>query len=166
MATPRLSIILEQVLSENANLRKSAELSLAQYNDTPEHMVRLLQIIADEKCDMAVRQVDSVHLKIVVANNWSCEQSKILSGDKLLVRDHILNCVVQVPHLLRYFSIKFSCLIAELSYPKHSKVQLGECVKTVIQSYYPQQWPGLLQFLDRNLQGQQVSGALFVEDSC
>jgi len=33
--------------------------------------VRLLQIIVDGNCDMAVRQVASIHFKNFVAKNWS-----------------------------------------------------------------------------------------------
>lgn len=42
------------------------------------------------------------------------------------------------------------------------RVQLGECLKTVIHSDYPEQWPRLLDWVKLNLQDQQVYGALFV----
>lgn len=45
------------------------------------------------------------------------------------------------------------------------RVQLGECLKTIIHADYPEQWPGLLQWVKHNLQDlqdQQVYGALFV----
>lgn len=42
------------------------------------------------------------------------------------------------------------------------RVQLGECLKTVIHSDYPEQWPHLLDWVKHNLQDQQVYGALFV----
>ncbi|KDO50573.1 hypothetical protein CISIN_1g001585mg [Citrus sinensis] len=59
-----------------------------------------------------------------------------------MVRDHILVFVAQVPPLLR--------------------VQLGECLKTIIHADYPEQWPHLLDWVKHNLQDQQVYGALFV----
>ncbi|KAG9141479.1 hypothetical protein Leryth_001925 [Lithospermum erythrorhizon] len=146
MDLPSLSIILQGALSHNPDERKAAELSLTQYQYAPQHLVRLLQIIVDGNCDMAVRQVASIHFKNFVAKNWSPHetgvQSKILPGDKELVRQHILNFIVQVPPLLR--------------------VQLGECVKTLIHSDYPEQWPALLHWVKHNLQDQQVYGALFV----
>ncbi|KAH7521474.1 hypothetical protein FEM48_Zijuj07G0037500 [Ziziphus jujuba var. spinosa] len=123
-------------------------LYLFQY--TPQHLVRLLQIIVDNNCDMAVRQVASIHFKNFIAKNWSPhepdEQHKISQGDKDLVRDHILVFVPQVPPLLR-------C---------GPGVQLGECLKTIIHADYPEQWPRLLEWLKLNLQDQQVYGALFV----
>lgn len=45
-------------------------LLLLQLQYTPQHLVRLLQIIVDGNCDMAVRQVASIHFKNFVAKNW------------------------------------------------------------------------------------------------
>lgn len=42
------------------------------------------------------------------------------------------------------------------------RVQLGECLKTIIHADYPEQWPRLLDWIKHNLQDQQVYGALFV----
>ncbi|KAG0476823.1 hypothetical protein HPP92_013664 [Vanilla planifolia] len=53
---------------------------------TPQHLVRLLQIIVDSNCDLAVRQVASIHFKNFVAKNWSPnepdEPQKISASDK------------------------------------------------------------------------------------
>ncbi|XP_048333366.1 importin beta-like SAD2 [Ziziphus jujuba] len=146
MDLPSLAVVLQAALSPNPDERKAAEQSLNQFQYTPQHLVRLLQIIVDNNCDMAVRQVASIHFKNFIAKNWSPhepdEQHKISQGDKDLVRDHILVFVPQVPPLLR--------------------VQLGECLKTIIHADYPEQWPRLLEWLKLNLQDQQVYGALFV----
>ncbi|XP_031375636.1 importin beta-like SAD2 isoform X2 [Punica granatum] len=95
---------------------------------------------------MAVRQVASIHFKNFIAKNWSPqdpdEPQKILESDKSLVRDHILVFVAQLPPLLR--------------------VQLGECLKTIIHADYPEQWPHLLDWVKHSLQDQQIYGALFV----
>ena len=42
-----------------------------QFQYTPQHTVRLLHIIVDGNCDMAVRQVASIHFKNFIAKNWS-----------------------------------------------------------------------------------------------
>lgn len=42
-----------------------------QFQYAPQHLVRLLQIIVDNNCDMGVRQVASIHFKNFVAKNWS-----------------------------------------------------------------------------------------------
>nr|XP_016507670.1 PREDICTED: importin beta-like SAD2 [Nicotiana tabacum] len=146
MDLQNLAIVLRGALSPNPDERKAAEDSLNQFQYTPQHLVRLLQIIVDGSCDMAIRQVASIHFKNFVAKNWSphdpAEQSKILPSDKELVRQNILIFIAQVPSLLR--------------------VQLGECLKTMIHADYPEQWPTLLPWVKHNLQDQQVYGALFV----
>lgn len=77
-----------------------------QLQYTPQHLVRLLQIIVDGSWDIAVRQVASIHFKNFVAKNWSPgepgEPQRILETDKSMVREHILGFIVQVPPLLRY----------------------------------------------------------------
>ncbi|KAK2986662.1 hypothetical protein RJ640_010118 [Escallonia rubra] len=152
-----LAIVLQAALSPNPDERKAAEESLNQFQHMPQHLVRLLQIIVDGNCDMAVRQAASIHFKNFIAKNWSPndpgtthEQSKILPSDKDLVRQNILVFVTQVPPLLRYYPCCFN------------RVQLGECLKTIIHADYPEQWPSLLHWVKHNLQDQQVYGALFV----
>lgn len=145
MDLPSLAVVLQAALSPNHDERKAAEQNLNQFQFAPQHLVRLLQIIVDNNCDMGVRQVASIHFKNFVAKNWSPDsesQQQILQSDKDLVRDHILMFVTQVPPLLR--------------------VQLGECLKTIIHADYPEQWPRLLDWVKHNLQDQQVYGALFV----
>ncbi|KAL1832759.1 hypothetical protein ACET3Z_002410 [Daucus carota] len=141
-----LAVVLQAALSPNPDQRKAAEQSLNQIQYTPQHLVRMLQIIVDGNCDPAVRQVASIHFKNFIAKNWSPhdpdEQSKILPSDKDLVRQNILVFIVQVSPLLR--------------------AQLGECLKTIIHADYPEQWPSLLHWVKHNLQDQQVYGALFV----
>nr|GEV10139.1 importin beta-like SAD2 [Tanacetum cinerariifolium] len=141
-----LAVVLQSALSHNPAERKAAEDNLNKFQYTPQHLVRLLQIIVDGNCDLAVRQVASIHFKNFIAENWSPHdpevQSKVSPGDKELVRQNILVFVAQVPTVLR--------------------AQLGECLKTIIHADYPEQWPGLLQWVTHNLQDQQVYGALFV----
>ncbi|XP_010251770.1 PREDICTED: importin beta-like SAD2 [Nelumbo nucifera] len=145
MDIPSLAMVLQAALSPNPDERKAAEQSLNQIQYTPQHLVRLLQIIVDGNCDLGVRQVASIHFKNFVAKHWSPhepDEQQILPGDKDLVRQNILVFVAQVPPLLR--------------------VQLGECLKTIIHADYPEQWPSLLQWVKHNLQDQQVYGALYV----
>ncbi|XP_065012601.1 importin beta-like SAD2 isoform X1 [Musa acuminata AAA Group] len=143
-----LTVVLRAALSPIPDERKAAEESLNQFQYTPLHMVRLLQIVVDGTCDMGVRQVASIHFKNFVAKNWSPDEpgeaQKVLETDKSMVRENILGFVAQVPPLLR--------------------AQLGECIKTIIQADYPEKWPSLLHWIKCNLlsQDQQVLGALYV----
>ncbi|EPS68871.1 hypothetical protein M569_05897, partial [Genlisea aurea] len=141
-----LVVILQGALGTNPTERKASEESLNQLQYAPQHLVRLLQIIIEGNCDMAVRQVASISFKNFIAKHWAPlepgEQPKILPEDKEVVRQNILNFIALVPPLLR--------------------LQLGECLKTMIQEDYPEQWPAILSWVKHNLQDQQVYGALFV----
>ncbi|KAG2410271.1 Importin beta-like SAD2-like protein [Vigna angularis] len=112
----------------------------------PQHPVSLFQIIVDTNRDMAVRQVAAINFKNFIAKNWSPDHHSEISispSDKLLLRNHMLLSLPQLPPLLR--------------------VQLGECLKTVIHSDYPEQFPHLLDWIKQNLQDQQqVHATLFV----
>ncbi|KAK1323984.1 hypothetical protein QJS10_CPA02g00514 [Acorus calamus] len=146
MDLPSLAVILQAALSHNPEERKAAEESLNQFQYAPQHLVRLLQIIVDSNCDMAVRHVASIHFKNFVAKHWSPnepdEPQKISASDKGVVRENILVFIAQIPPLLR--------------------AQLGECLKTIIHADYPEQWPTLLHWINHNLQNQQVYGSLYV----
>ncbi|KAL1557023.1 secondary alcohol dehydrogenase (SADH2) [Salvia divinorum] len=146
MDLPSLAVILQGALSTNPDQRRAAEESLNQIQFAPQHLVRLLQIIVEVSCDLAVRQVASITFKNFIAKNWDPhepgEQSRILPEDKEVVRQNILNFITQVPPILR--------------------AQLGECLKTIIHADYPEQWPTLLHWVKHNLQDQQVYGSLFV----
>ncbi|CAN6275464.1 unnamed protein product [Urochloa humidicola] len=147
MDLPSLVVVLRAALSHVPEERKAAEASLEQLQYTPQHLVRLLQIIVDGNCDMAVRQVASIHFKNFVAKNWSPvepeEKQKIPETDKSMVRENILGFITQLPPLLR--------------------AQLGESIKTLIVADYPEQWPNLLHWVTHNLESQdQIFGALYV----
>lgn len=49
-----------------------------QFQYTPQHLVRLLQIIVDNNYDMAVRQAASIHFKNFIAKNWSPHEPGML----------------------------------------------------------------------------------------
>ncbi|XP_057861121.1 uncharacterized protein LOC131069610 isoform X2 [Cryptomeria japonica] len=42
-----------------------------QYQFTPQHLVRLLQVIVDGNCDLTVPQVASIHFKNPIGKNWA-----------------------------------------------------------------------------------------------
>ncbi|KAK3145078.1 hypothetical protein QOZ80_4AG0322730 [Eleusine coracana subsp. coracana] len=147
MDLPSLAVVLRAALSHAPEERKAAEASLDQLQFTPQHLVRLLQIIVDGNCDLAVRQVASIHFKNFVSKNWSPtnpeEGHNIPESDKAMVRENILGFITQLPALLR--------------------AQLGESIKTLILADYPEHWPNLLHWVTHNLESQdQIFGALYV----
>ncbi|XP_047062820.1 importin beta-like SAD2 [Lolium rigidum] len=142
-----LTLVLRSALSHSPEERKAAEASLNQIQYAQQHLVRLLQIIVDGNCDLAVRQVASIHFKNFVSKAWSPldpeETQTIPEADKSMVRENILGFVTQLPPLLR--------------------AQLGESIKTLVLADYPEQWPSLLHWVTHNLESQdQIFGALYV----
>lgn len=102
-----LSLVLEAALSPNPDERKAAAQSLNEFQYTPQHVLRLLQLTVDNNYDMAVRHMASIHFKNFIAKNWFPlydpykQEPEILRSDKDLARLYILDFVTKVPTLLR-----------------------------------------------------------------
>jgi importin-7 len=164
-------VILEGTLSPNPNERKAAEQRLDEIQYAPNHLPTLLQIIVqsdDSVSDISLRQVAAIHFKNFIAKNWSSTAHSISFADKDFVRNHILLFLPQLPSLLRY-AILYSILNCTRTLPvcnnSHSifRVQLGECLKTILHSDYPDHCPHLLDWIKHNLHDQQhLYSALFV----
>lgn len=143
-----VGVVLQAALSPNQDERKAAEQRLEQIQYAPQHLLKLLQIIVDANSDIALRQVAAIHFKNFIAKNWSSSDHhhhhhQISLPDKDLVRNHTLLFLPQLPPLLR--------------------VQIGECLKTIIHSDYPDHWPHLLHWINHNLQDDQhLFAALFL----
>ncbi|XP_004497420.1 importin beta-like SAD2 [Cicer arietinum] len=147
-----LSVILQCTLSPIPDQRKAAELKLDEIQYSPHHLPSLLHIILDSSnSDIALRQVAAIHFKNFISKNWSPSPSVdsqqpqphlISIADKEFVRNHILLSLHQLPPLLR--------------------VQLGECLRTILNSDYPDQCPNLIDWVKQSLQDQQLYSALFV----
>eukprot|EP00850_Spirogloea_muscicola_P013908 SM000097S24761 [mRNA] locus=s97:152586:160145:+ [translate_table: standard] len=140
--------VLQLALSPSPQERKAAEDKLIEFQHAPGHLVRLMQVIVSTSADLAIRQIASIYFKNLVAKDWvakdSGRASKDGTCDKATVRDNLLEAIICAPALLRS--------------------QLGECLKTIVQSDYPEQWQALLPLVDGNLHSMdqpRVTGALF-----
>lgn len=144
-----LASVLQSALSTNPDERKAGEERLNQYQHVRGHLVGLLQIIVTQNVDLPIRQVASIYFKNVTARDWLprdpvVDQPKISDTDKVTVRENLMEAIVHAPPIIR--------------------VQLGECLKTVIHADYPEQWPALLPSIFANLKSseqQRVFGALY-----
>ncbi|CAM6037581.1 unnamed protein product [Sphagnum compactum] len=142
-----LATVLQSALSTNPDERKAGEERLNEYQHVEGHLVGLLQIVVAANVDLSIRQVASIYLKNVSARDWiprePGDRPKISESDKATVRENLLEAIIQAPPIIR--------------------VQLGECLKTVIHADYPEHWPGLLPAIDGNLKAQdqqRIFGAL------
>jgi hypothetical protein len=148
MDLPTLATVLQSALSTNPEERKAGEERLNQYQHVQGHLVGLLQITVATNVDISIRQVASIYFKNVTARDWlprePVEAPKISDIDKATVRENLMEAIVQAPYIIR--------------------VQLGECLKTVIHADYPELWPALLPSIFNNLKSanqQRVFGALY-----
>lgn len=140
-----LGSVLQLAVSPIAEERKLAETQLSQFQHAPGYVVGLLQLVVTTNVDLPVRQVASIQFKNFVGRHWSNDTLiPIPERDKKIVRDNLLEAIVQAPSLIR--------------------VQLGDGLKSVISDDYPEKWPSLLSSIDANLKSQdqqRIYGALY-----
>ena len=73
--------------------------------------------------DMSIRQVAAISFKNLVSRGWGKEGEDgfIPAGDKEVVKQNVLLALVHSPPLVR--------------------VQVAECIKSIIYCDYPDKWP-------------------------
>ncbi|KAK9824621.1 hypothetical protein WJX72_011782 [[Myrmecia] bisecta] len=146
MQLEQLCTVLAACLDTSPANRKAAEGTLRQLQDQPGHLVRLLQVAVEDGLDLAVRQVGAISFKNFVRSSWDPSEgpSPMPEADKLAVRMHLLEGIIRSPPMVR--------------------AQLGECLKIIINTDHPQQWPALLQLIVQNMASQdqpRLYGALY-----
>ncbi|KAG6406065.1 hypothetical protein SASPL_133662 [Salvia splendens] len=175
MDLPSLAVILQGALSTNPDQRRAAEESLNQIQFAPQHLVRLLQIIVEVSCDLAVRQVASITFKNFIAKNWDPHEPGGFRNSLVIklsyklygVQEQAKGLLVPVCEQSRILPedkevVRQNILNFITQVPPILRAQLGECLTTIIHADYPEQWPALLHWVKHNLQDQQVYGSLFV----
>ena len=141
---------LQSTLSADQAQRQAAEDNLKQSEFAPEHVVHLFRIAADAsvEVDVALRQAAAIRMKSVISNGWAPdgrEKPALSAADKAVVRDNLVEAIV------------FSVPVV--------RTQLGLCLRSIAQTDFEGNWPGLVPAICANLQQQQqperIYGALF-----
>lgn len=52
--------------------------SILQIQHTPQHLIRILQIVVDGGCDPAVRQAACIHFKNFIAKHWDPHSGNLI----------------------------------------------------------------------------------------
>ncbi|PSC72993.1 importin beta-like SAD2 [Micractinium conductrix] len=134
--------------SPDPAIRKAAEEALNQSKHARGQVVNLLRVALEDSVDPAVRQVAAISFKNLVKRDWAAEEGKpclLAEEDKAAVREAMLEGIARSPHAVR--------------------VQLGECVRSLVYCDYPEHWPQLLGQVQAYLASQdqaRISGALYV----
>eukprot|EP00873_Tetraselmis_striata_P029005 jgi/Tetstr1/449269/TSEL_036472.t1 len=147
MDIQQLVAVLQHCMSPNPQERTAAEQSLSQFQYSRGQIVNMLRLSIEEGVDEAVRQVASISFKNSVKQGWEADgdtPARIGEEDKAVVRSNLLEAIVRAPSKI--------------------KSQLGECLKSIVYTDYPEKWPDLLQSVVQNLTSQEqprMHGALY-----
>lgn len=95
-------------------------------------MPTLLQIVVRNDLDLSVRQAAAIYLKNMVTSSWLEKEVSITQPlefsiheqDRALVREHIIEALIQVPETIR--------------------LQLGTCIYNIIKCDFPGRWPNII----------------------
>ncbi|KAK9839718.1 hypothetical protein WJX81_008385 [Elliptochloris bilobata] len=147
MELSQLCTILGAAQSSNPQQRNAAEQTLLQFQHSPGQLVNLLRVAVEESVDLGTRQAAAISFKNLVRKDWEgagSSGSAIPEADKAAVRDNLLEGIVRAPPLVR--------------------AQLGECLKSIVYSDFPERWPLILEAVQQQLATQEqarMRGALY-----
>lgn len=144
MEVTGLVTVLQAALSSDLAQRKAAEGQLSEFQRSAGYLPTLLSVIVRADVDVAIRQVGSIQFKNVLSRHWRTSRLQSSEGvpasgerifseeDMATVRENLMEALVCTPPQIR--------------------VQLGEALKSVVQSDYPEKWPSLIPHLQASLQ--------------
>uniref|UniRef100_A0A061RWK7 Putative importin-7 n=1 Tax=Tetraselmis sp. GSL018 TaxID=582737 RepID=A0A061RWK7_9CHLO len=149
MDLQQLVVTLQHCLSSNPNERQAAEQALTQHQHAKGQIVNLLRASVEDGVEETVRQVAAISFKNAIKRGWDSTEEdgqprRFDDEDKAVVRSHLLEAIIRAP-------------------PK-IKVQLGECLKSIVYSDYPEKWPDLLGGVVENMKSAEqarLHGALY-----
>lgn len=144
MDTRKLIFLFRATLDHNQ--RQQAEEQLAQIHKIISFTPSLLQVIMLNDVDMPVRQAVAIYLKREIEQHWVDKEPEpgqplpftIHEQDRAMIRDAIVDAVVHAPDLIR--------------------VQLIQCVSTIIKHDFPARWTQIVDKISIYLQNPNVAG--------
>ncbi|KAI9202660.1 armadillo-type protein [Polychytrium aggregatum] len=119
--------------SSDANVRMQAELELHKLEENDGFVSSLLQIIGTPASEQAVRQAAAIFFKNRIQKGWEPARDKAIGeADRAIVRQSIVEALLISPETIRK--------------------QLIASISIILNSDYPDKWPGFLQSLHSMLQ--------------
>ncbi|KAL5234872.1 hypothetical protein ACI65C_002282 [Semiaphis heraclei] len=122
--------------------RSEAEEELQRIHKVAGFGPSLLQIVVSSNIEMSTRQASAIYLKNLIYQSWASREDEpnkftVHEQDRILMRDTILDVIVQVPELLR--------------------VQLTLCLVTMLKHDFPGRWPNVIEKIDVYLKSDNSS---------
>ncbi|KAG8935091.1 hypothetical protein FRC03_002380 [Tulasnella sp. 419] len=132
MDVQTLTNLFATTYSTNPNLRRAAELEIRKIGGQEGMMTAIMQIINNNALDLPVRQACAVYLKNrvqksyqITSSDGKSDQAPIPPSDRVAIKQSILPLLVAAPS-------------------RAIRVQLAACVKSLVASDFPEEWPELL----------------------
>lgn len=122
-----LQSIIVNLLSQSLNPQyaKSVEAQLSQLqSSTPNYPILLLELLSSPGVANDVKLAAAISFKNLVKNKWIDIDGRHLLSDVALIRSNIIDCMIQLPPLL--------------------KSQVGEAISIIAESDFPEFWPNLI----------------------
>ncbi|KAK6629508.1 hypothetical protein RUM43_003325 [Polyplax serrata] len=144
MDTAKLIFLFRMTIDPNQ--KNEAEEQLTQIHKIIGFTPSLLQVVMINDVDMPVRQAAAIYLKREVESNWGDKEVEegqpmpytIHEQDRALLRDAIIDAIVMAPDLIR--------------------VQLTQCLSTIIKHDFPSKWTLIVDKISIYLQNPNASG--------
>eukprot|EP00123_Amoebidium_parasiticum_P018052 comp24082_c0_seq1/m.43377 comp24082_c0_seq1/g.43377 ORF comp24082_c0_seq1/g.43377 comp24082_c0_seq1/m.43377 type:complete len:977 (-) comp24082_c0_seq1:650-3580(-) len=131
---------LGQTLSPDPTVRRSAEKELAAFEGNSGFSLLLLHLVSSAEAQADIRAAAAITFKNFVKRNWATvdgDAGKISVGDRQLIKQHIVELMLQVPSKLQQ--------------------QLSEAVSIIGAQDYPDNWQELLPTLVQKLASNDFS---------
>ncbi|XP_001946207.1 importin-7 isoform X2 [Acyrthosiphon pisum] len=122
--------------------RSEAEEQLQRIHKIAGFGPALLQIVVSSDIEMSTRQASAIYLKNLMYQSWATREDEpnkfsVHEQDRIIIRDTILDVVVQVPELVR--------------------AQLTVCLVTMLKHDFPGRWTNVVEKIDAYLKSENSS---------
>eukprot|EP00918_Siedleckia_nematoides_P081669 GHVU01179056.1.p1 GENE.GHVU01179056.1~~GHVU01179056.1.p1 ORF type:complete len:628 (+),score=104.08 GHVU01179056.1:67-1950(+) len=121
-----LNSLFGNISSSNPSTISDSETKLQELSRDPTFVQTLVQFLAQDTADPAIRQAGSIYLKNYIKKQWdvSEEHGGVRGGDRQFIKKYLISLLLVVP--------------------KASQTQLSEAVQHVAVSDFPEDWRDLL----------------------
>ncbi|XP_022090609.1 exportin-2-like [Acanthaster planci] len=131
---------LQKTLSVNVTERRAAESYLESVEARANYSIFLLELLSKNEMDSDIRASAAITFKNFVRRNWRViedEPNKIIDADRTLVKDKIVELMLNMPESLQR--------------------QLSEAIGIIGREDFPHRWPKLLEEMKSKLESEDFN---------